>query len=108
MKKTELITTIADRSSLAKSEVKLVLENLETILKESLRSEGEPKVKLSIGHFTRSVNGRPKFSPSPKFIREVMHPELTEATEPISQSKQQQSVTPKKKGIRKNALRNHQ
>jgi len=104
MKKTELITTIADRSSLAKSEVKLVLDTLETVLKETLSREGQPKVKLSIGHFTKAINGRPKFSPSPKFVREVMHPELID--QPTS--KKEETATPKEKGIRKNALRNHQ
>jgi len=101
MKKTDLIKELSNQSNLPQTETKLAIDTLESLLSERLR-ENDDKIKLGIGYFYKTTSGQPRFSPSPKFTKQVKG---SLPPSPNQSSLQESNTTTATKGVRKNALR---
>lgn len=105
MRKTDLIKELSNQSNLPQSETKLVIDTLELFLTRTLREQND-KIKLGIGYFYKTTNGQPKFSPSPKFTKQVKENQTDEGNSSKTTVQPSNSSTSKQtKGVRKNALR---
>ncbi|NBD16815.1 MAG: hypothetical protein GVY04_11960 [Cyanobacteria bacterium] len=93
MKKTDLIKELSNQSNLPQTETKLAIDTLESLLSERLQ-ENDEKIKLGIGYFYKTASGQPRFSPSPKFTKQVKG----EDTQPPTPNQQDSNTT---KGVKK-------